>query len=172
MRNARILSPLVVLLFLSFHQLNAQNQRDIDSVHQLLDRYTELEESMDMMGQAQLMSPDRVWIGPGSGRTTDQAKNMDIQAAQFANNQAAMGGLKWFVDDRDRLVNFFGGGRVAVASFFRYMTYIVPADAPQEMADALAATQPVAMTLVLEKSDGEWKIVHTHVSDLIPPPGA
>ncbi|MBT8397624.1 MAG: hypothetical protein KJN92_11690, partial [Gemmatimonadetes bacterium] len=62
MRNARILSPLVVLLFLSFHQLNAQNQRDIDSVHQLLDRYTELEESMDMMGQAQLMSPDRVWI--------------------------------------------------------------------------------------------------------------
>jgi hypothetical protein len=82
-----------------------------------------------------------------------------------------MQGLKWFVDDRDRLVKFYGGGRAAVASFYRYMTYIIPADAPPEMAEPLAATQPMTFTLVLEKSEGEWKIVHTHVSNLAPAPG-
>jgi hypothetical protein len=171
MSIARILCPLVTLLLLSLQPLSAQNQGDVDAVNQLLDRYTELEESMDMMGQAQLMSQDRVWIGAGAGRTTNQGKNMEIQAAQFANDQTAMQGLKWFVDDRDRLVKFSGGGRAAVASFYRYMTYIIPADAPPEMAEPLAATQPIAVTLVLEKSEGEWKIVHTHVSNLAPAPG-
>jgi hypothetical protein len=76
MRIARILCPLVTLLLLSLQPLSAQNQGDVDAVNQLLDRYTELEESMDMMGQAQLMSQDRVWIGAGTGRTTNQANNM------------------------------------------------------------------------------------------------
>jgi len=171
MSIARILFPLVALLVFSLQPLAAQNQRDIEAVNQLLDRYTELEESMDMMAQAQLMSPDRVWLGAGTGRVTDQAKNMEIQAAQFENDRTAMQGLSWFVDDRDRLVKFYGGGRVAVASFYRYMTYIIPAGVPPVMAEPLAATQPMAITLVLEKSEGEWKIVHTHVSDLAPAPG-
>ena len=171
MRIPRILFPLAALLALSLQPLTAQNQGDIEAVNQLLDRYAQFEESMDMMGQAQLMSQDRVWIGNGAGRITDQAKNMQIQGAQFENNQAAMPGLRWFVDDRDRLVKFYGSGGVAVASFYRYTTYIIPGDARPDLAEALAATQPIAMTLVLEKSDGEWKIVHTHVSGLVPPLG-
>jgi len=171
MRIPRILFPLAALLALSLQPLTAQNQGDVEAVNQLLDRYTQFEESMDMMGQAQLMSQDRVWIGAGTGRITDQAKNMQIQGAQFENDQAAMRGLRWFVDDRDRLVNFYGSGGVAVASFYRYMTYIIPGDAPPDLAEALTATLPMAISLVLEKRDGEWKIVHTHVSNLAPPTG-
>jgi len=96
---------------------------------------------------------------------------MRIQAAQFELNRTAIPGIEWFVDDTERLVKFYGGGNVAVASFFRYTTYIVPADAPADMAESLANTQPMVVTLVLEKSGGEWKIVHTHISFLTPPTG-
>jgi len=66
MSTARVLFPSLALLLLSLAPLSAQEQRDIAAVNELLDRYTELEESMDMMGQAQLMSEDRVWIGAGA----------------------------------------------------------------------------------------------------------
>ena len=172
MSTFRLLSFLLILTVLTRPSLAAQSQSDVDAVHQVLDSYTELEESMDMLAQARLMSEDRVWIGAGAGRVTNQAKNMQIQAAQFdRDQQAALQGLKLFVDDRDRLVRFYGGGRVAVASFYRYMTYILPSDAPPELSEALAETQPTMFTLVLEKRDGEWMIVHTHVSNLIPPEG-
>lgn len=171
MSTARFLFPSLALLLLSLAPLSAQEQRDIAAVNELLDRYTELEESMDMMGQAQLMSEDRVWIGAGAGSRTDQAKNMRIQAAQFELTRTAIPGIEWFVDDTERLVKFYGGGNVAVASFFRYTTYIVPADAPADMAESLANTQPMVVTVVLEKSGGEWKIVHTHISFLTPPTG-
>ncbi len=169
MNHLRVLFPVLVGLFLFSVPLSGQNQRDVDAVNQLLDRYTELEEAMDMTAQAQLMSEDRVWVGPGSGRRTDQAKNMRLQAAQFELTRTAIPGIRWFVDDTERMVRFYGDGQVAVASFFRYTTYIIPPSAPPSMAENLAATQPLAVTLVLEKSNGEWKIVHTHISNLIPP---
>ena len=34
-----------------------------------------------------------------------------------------------------------------------------------------AVANPVAITLVPEKQVGEWKIVHTHGSNLVPPRG-
>jgi ketosteroid isomerase-like protein len=171
MSTVRVLCLFLTLPLFLMAPLSAQSQRDLDAVHQLLNQYTETEEAMDMTAQARLMREDRVWIGAGAGRRTDQAKNMRLQAAQFELTRTAIPGIRWFVDDTDLLVKFYGGGNVAVASFFRYTTYIIPADAPPDMAEALGNTQPGAITLVLEKSDGEWKIVHTHFSNLTPPSG-
>ncbi len=171
MKFPRIMTPVLLASILPVGAISGQNQGDIDAINELLDRYTELEEAMDMTAQARLMSEDRVWIGPGTGRRTDQGKNMRIQQAQFEVTKDAIPGIQWFVDDTDRLLRFYGNGRVAVVSFFRYSTYIIPASAPPSLAETLAATQPMAMTMVLEKSGGEWKIVHSHISNLNPPTG-
>src|SRR6266571_5017511 len=45
---------------------SAQRTGDIDAINRLIDRYGTLEDAMDMNGQAQLMSADRVWIAIGS----------------------------------------------------------------------------------------------------------
>lgn len=162
---------LLLLAPLSFFPASAQNQADVDAIHQLLDQYNQLEEDMDMMGQAPLMIDDRVWIGPGAGRRTDQAENMRLQQAQFDIMKKTMPGIQWMVDDRDFLIRFHAGGRAAIASFYRYATYLIPPGTPPALSDGLAATQPMAFTIVLEKSGGEWKMVHTHVSNLVPPAG-
>ena len=39
---------------------SAQRQGDVDAINRLVDRYGALEDAMDMNGQAQLMSADRV----------------------------------------------------------------------------------------------------------------
>lgn len=149
--------------------ISAQSQADRDAVNRLLDQYTRFEEAMDMTAQSGLISENRVWIAQAAGRRTDQAKNMEIQQAQMALLKARMPGLRWFVEDRDRLVRFHANGMVAIASFFRYSTYLIPPGTPPEVSEGLTDVPASAFTLVLEKVGGEWKIVHTHVSNLGPP---
>lgn len=174
-RTTRYMGSAVLPLFLmvvSPGGASAQSQADIDAVNRLLDQYTELEEAMDMPSQARLISEDRVWIAQGLGRRTDQAKNMRIQQAQMALLQETMPGLRWFVEDRDRLVRFHGNGSVAIASFFRYSTYLIPPGTPPEVSEGLDQVPASAVTVVMEKVGGEWKIVHTHFSNLGPPAGS
>ena len=151
---------------------SAQSQADIDAVLRLLDQYAELEEAMDMPSQARLISDDRVWIAQGLGRRTDQSQNMRIQEAQMALLKESMPGIRWFVEDRDRLVRFHGNGSVAIASFFRYSTYLIPPGTPPEVSEGLDQVPASAVTVVMEKVGGEWKIVHTHFSNLGPPVGS
>lgn len=146
----------------------AQRQADTDAINQLIDRYGALEDAMDMAGQAQLMSPDRVWIGQGQGRRTDQAANMRIQQAGMDQLEAMVPGIKTITEDRDRVIRFYGNGSVAVASFYRYTTTILPPDTPPDIAVQFQPTPPGVVTLVIEKRDGGWKIVHTHFSNLVP----
>jgi hypothetical protein len=148
----------------------AQRQGDIDAINRLIDRYGALEDAMDMNGQAQLMSADRVWIATGAGRRTDQPTNMRIQQAAFDQLKKRLPGVQSFTEDRDRLIKFYGNGSVAVASFFRYTTILLPPTAASEVVREFRAPPAGAITLVLEKRDGDWKIVHTHVSQLAPPP--
>lgn len=150
---------------------SAQSQADIDAVNRLLDQYAQLEEAMDMASQAALISPDRVWIAQAAGRRTDQAKNMQIQQAQMDLLKKTMPGIQWFVEDRDRLVRFHASGNVAIASFFRYSTYLIPPGTPPEVSEGLANVPANAVSVVMEKAGGEWKIVHTHFSNLGPPAG-
>ena len=147
----------------------AQRQGDVDAINRLIDRYGALEDAMDMNAQAQLMSADRVWIAQGVGRRTDQATNMRIQQAVFDQLKKRLPGVQTFTEDRDRLLKFYGNGSVAVASFFRYTTTILPPTTSPDVAKEFGPLPAVAITLVLEKRDGDWKIVHTHVADLGPP---
>ena len=162
----------ILLLVMSPGGADAQSQADIDAVNRLLDQYTELEEAMDMPSQARLISKDRVWIAQGFGRRTDQEKNMRIQGAQMTLLQETIPGIRWFVEDRDRLVRFHGNGNVAIASFFRYSTYLIPPGTPPELSEGLDQVPASAATVVMEKVGGAWKIVHTHFSDLGPPAGS
>lgn len=143
--------------------------QDTEAINKLIDKYGEAEDAGDMVTQAKLMTADRVWIGPaGSGRITNQAMNMESQQSQFDAAKEFVAGVKWFTDDRDRLIKFYGDGKVAVASFYRYTRFVLPPDTPLEKAKLISSLQPVVITLVLEKK-GDWKIVHTHVSSLDPP---
>jgi ketosteroid isomerase-like protein len=144
----------------------AQRQADVDAINRVIDQYGDLEDKMDMNAQAKLMILDRVWVAQGGGRRTDQAMNMRIQQANFDALKKQVPGVETFTEDRDRLIRFHGNGQVAVASFYRYTTLVLPPNTPPEVAKAAAPLPPSAGTLVLEKRDGGWKIVHTHFSNL------
>jgi ketosteroid isomerase-like protein len=144
----------------------AQRQADVDAIHALLDQYGALEDAMDMPAQAKLMLADRVWVAQGAGRRTDQTTNMRIQQAAYDAFKKKVPGVQRFTEDRDRLVRFYANGSVAIATFYRYTTLILPPTTPPEVAQTVQPTPPAVLTLVLEKRDGQWKIVHTHVSDL------
>ena len=60
-------------------------------------------------------------------------------------------------------------GRGGMASFYRYSTIVLPAATPPDVAQDIVADRPAVFTFVLEKRDGDWKTVHTHVSELGPP---
>jgi len=159
----------IISLFLfSSSFVSAQSKADTEAIHKLIDKYGETEDAGDMVSQAKLMAADRVWIGPaGLGRTTNQAMNMESQQAQFDAAKVFVPGLKWFTDARDRLIKFYGDGKVAVASFYWYRTFVLPPDTPLEKAKLFSSPQPIVITHVLEKK-GDWKIVHTHFSSLNP----
>lgn len=144
----------------------AQRQSDVDAINKLIDQYGELEDKMDMASQAKLMTSDRVWIAQGGGRRTDQATNMRIQQANFDALKKQIPGVQTFTEDRDRLIRFHGNGQVATASFYRYTTLVLPPNTPPEVAKDAAPLPSATGTLVLEKRDGGWKIVHTHFSNL------
>lgn len=142
----------------------AQRQADVDAINRLIDRYGALEDAMDMNAQAQLMTPDRVWVAQGAGRRTDQATNMRIQQAAFDALKKAAPGVQTFTEDRDRLIKFYANGAIAIASFYRYTTILFAPNTSPEVVKTFGSTPPVAVSLVLEKRDSEWKIVHTQVS--------
>ena len=150
---------------------SAQGSGDEDAINRLIDQYNQLEDAFDMTAQAELMSADRIWIRQGVGRRTNQAMNMRIQQAGFDVMRGEQPEYQRFTQARDRIIRFYGSGDVAVASFYWYVTIVLPADATDEQVQAAAQFQPMVITLVLEKQSGDWKIVHTHNSDLGPPVG-
>ena len=56
-------------------------------------------------------------------------------------------------------------GDAAVASFYRYWNVIPGADAVREGRDG-GGPPNMAVTLVFEKMSRDWKIVHTHQSNM------
>ncbi len=171
MRMLKQCAVAIVVGWISPALAEAQRQADIDAISQLIDRYGAFEDAMDMTAQAQLMAPDRIWIAQGAGRRTDQAANMRIQQAGMDVTKRLVPGLQTYTEDRDRLIKFYGTGTVAVVSFYRYTTNILPANTPAEIVRDFTPPPPGVVTLVLEKRDGGWKIVHTHFSNLVAPAG-
>ena len=149
----------------------AQGSGDLDAINRVIDQVFELEVAKDLTAQAELMSADRIYVLQGAGRRTDQAKNMQLQQAVLDQETETVPGIQWFIDARDRIIRFYGDGNVAVASFYVYSTYVLPADAPDDFDQNTPQPQPTVITWVFEKLQGQWKIVHTHISDLGPPIG-
>ncbi len=162
----------LLVVFSGTNALYSQSNPETKAINHLIDEYSALEDTGDMMSQAKLMAADRVRIAAVSGRMTNQTMNMEIQQAGFDEAKKFTPGVKYFSDVRDRLIKFYGDGSVAVASFYWQTSYILPADMPQEKRDQFGPIRPVAFTLVLEKKGGAWKIVHTHTSPLGFPPAA
>ena len=144
-------------------------QRNLVLAHKLIDNYSKTEDAGKLLDQAKMMSKDRVWIGPnGAGRITDQSLNMNMQQSQVDAIMKSISGIKWFTDVRDRLIKFYGNGKVAVASFYWHRTFVLPPNTNSEKRNMMKKQlDPVVISLVLEKKKGVWKIVHTHTSLLV-----
>jgi len=165
------------LFFIIIFTISFGNQSDIKmmeiadlaAINTLIDDYSQTEDDGTLLEQAKLMSDDRVWIGNnGAGRITNQSLNMNMQQTQVDVLFKSISGIKWFTDARDRLIKFYGDGNVAVASFYWYRTFVLPPNTSFENRDIMSKQpDPIAMSLVLEKKEGNWKIVHTHTSLLV-----
>ena len=126
---------------------------DADDVLAAVQKYAELED--DLEAQAKMIRDDRVMIT--NVRQSDQAKNMAIQIAARKAGEAVNGGKTKFITTTESpQVAVYGN--VAVVSFMRTFA-IFPHNQP-----ANPPGQPLWVTLVLVKEDGNWGIAHTHMS--------
>jgi hypothetical protein len=156
---------IAVVVFIPTHIASQSDTPDLVQIHRLIDRYGAAEAAGDLKAQGELMTKDRLWVNPRRGRRLDNARNMEIQQAMADNRRKSSEKLKLFVDDKERIIRFLANGTVAIASFYRFYTGIVPEDAPEHIKEEYGSAQaPELMSLVLEKRNGEWKIVFTHTS--------
>ena len=161
------LKPLLLIVIL--FTVSFGKNPDMDAINKLIDNYSKTENDGKMFEQAKLMSDDRVWIGDnGLGRMTNQSLNMNMQQSQFDAMLKSINGIKWFTDARDRLIKFYGDGKVAVASFYWYRSFVLPPNTNSEKRNIMnKQPDPIVISLVLEKRKGNWKIVHTHTSSMV-----
>ena len=166
----KIKGIVLCLAFLLVGLIQAQDKADEEAINKLIVEYCKTEAAGDMEAQAKLMKADRIWIGPaGSGRITNQTMNIEKQQAQLKVMEKVAKGIRWFIDARDIIIRSYGNGKVAVASFYLYRKFILPSDIiiPEDKRELFASQpNPLVVTHVLEKDGVEWKIVHTHLSNL------
>jgi len=132
---------------------------DHDDVLALLDAYIETES--DLMAQNALMSEDRIFIsGAPAGRMTDNETNMMVQMHGESRRQEMDPGAIYFATREDQIVRVYGDA--AVASFRRNLNFRPSAEGMRNGMSNNTARQLV--TVVMAKVNGDWKIVHTHIS--------
>ena len=157
MYRKAILPALLILILCPLGQ--ADDREDIDA---LVQEFSRLEAAQDVMTQAKLMTPDRLYVS-GPGRRTNQALNMEIQQAGLDRDKKRFPNAKVFYDARDLIVRVYGGD-AAIASFYWYANIILSPEAegpnPQ--------LSPTVVTLFLVKEGGAWKIAASHNSPLNP----
>lgn len=160
----RLTLPTFVLAAILAGPLAAQSQADRDAIHDVMRRYAELEDAMDMATQAQLMTEDRVWITP-SGRQLDQQRNMEVQQKVHDLRSELYPGHQIFTEIRYPHL-YFPAQDVAVYSYWWDTSFLPTADHLRGSNRELTSFTPSWRTAVLVKRDGEWKIAHTHVSPI------
>ena len=132
---------------------------DMDDVKALLDAYIETES--DLSAQAQLMSADRIFIvGSPAMRMTDNATNMMGQSHVDKRNQQLDSKGIYYATREDQIVRVYGDA--AVASFRRNLNWRPSAQGVRN--GQSDSTNRQLVTVVMAKVDGDWKIVHTHIS--------
>ena len=132
---------------------------DADDVRAVVDEYLATES--DLARQAQLMTDDRSFIA-GGFRQTDNVRNMKNQLAGEKRARELDPDGQFSVSGEDVIVRMIGS-EAAVASFYRFWTVLSSADAVREGRNPQGPPND-AVTLVLAKMGGDWKIVHTHQS--------
>ena len=118
-RGARLGTLIIALSGLVFAPAALADDRD--DVMAFIERYGDLEG--DLEAQASLIRDDRVMIT--NVRQTNNAKNMQIQMANRAANNAVAGGeAKWITTIESPHIAIYGN--VAVASFIRMFDIYPP----------------------------------------------
>ncbi len=130
---------------------------DADDVRAVVDEYLATEG--DLAKQAKLMTDDRSFIANGF-RQTDNARNMKNQMAAAERNRELDPDTKFSVSGEDILIRVIGDD-AAVASFYRFWTVLASAESVRAGRNPQGPPND-AVTLVLAKMGGDWKIVHTH----------
>ena len=131
----------------------------MDDVAALVTAYIETES--DLNGQSKLMSEDRIYIvGSPAMRMTDNEVNMMGQAFGEKRREAMDSKSLYFATIEDQIIRMYG--EAAVASFRRNLNFRPSADGMKNGMSNNTARQLV--TVVMAKVDGDWKIVHTHIS--------
>ena len=132
---------------------------DMDDVAALVNAYIETES--DLNAQSKLMSEDRIYIvGSPAMRMTDNEVNMMSQAFGEKRREAMDSKSLYFATIEDQIIRMYG--EAAVASFRRNLNFRPSADGMKNGMSNNTARQLV--TVVMAKVDGDWKIVHTHIS--------
>ncbi len=130
---------------------------DADDVRAVVDEYLATES--DLANQAKLMSDDRSFIA-GGFRQTNNVNNMKNQMAAAKRNQELDPDTRLSVTGEDVIVRVIGDD-AAVASFYRFWTVLASAESIRAGRNPQGPPND-AVTLVLAKMGGNWKIVHTH----------
>ena len=132
---------------------------DMDDVTALVNAYIETES--DLNAQSKLMSEDRIYIvGSPAMRMTDNEVNMMSQAFGEKRREAMDSKSLYFATIEDQIIRMYG--EAAVASFRRNLVFRPSADGMKNGMSNNTGRQLV--TVVMAKVDGDWKIVHTHIS--------
>ncbi len=134
---------------------------DADDVRAVIDTYLATE-TVDLAKQASLMTDDRTFIA-GGVRQTDNVANMKNQIAGAKLGRELDPDATVIVTAEDVKIRVMGDA--AVASFYRYWNVIPGATAVREGRDG-GGPPNMAVTLVFEKMGRDWKIVHTHQSNM------
>jgi len=149
MKNLFVISILTTCTFFSL----PASADDAGDVRATIQRWNDLESNLQ--DQAALIRDDRVQI-VGAIRKTDQRTNLASQQFNYDANQAAQGGAtKRLILIEDPEIRIYG--QTAVASFAQVYFTANPGEPANPPARGWS-------TLVLVKSDGEWKIAHHHFS--------
>ena len=132
---------------------------DMDDATALLNAYIETES--DLNAQSKLMSEDRIYIvGSPAMRMTDNEANMMGQAFGEKRREAMDSKSLYYATIEDQIVRMYGDA--AVASFRRNINFQPSAAG---MKNGMSNnTNRQLVTVVMAKIDGDWKIVHTHIS--------
>ena len=132
---------------------------DMDDVLSLLDSYIETES--DLMAQNALMSEDRIFIiGAPAMRMTDNKTNMMRQMHVNNRSEEMDPNSIYYATREDQIVRVYGDA--AVASFRRNLNFLPSAEGMKNGMSNNTTRQLV--TVVMAKVNGDWKIVHTHIS--------
>ena len=159
MMKNRIQGVFYLMAVLALFAAPMANADDMNDVTALLNAYIETEG--DIAEQGKLMSEDRVYIiGAPAIRLTDNVANMKLQLlGENRRNTLNPGGL-YMATMEDKIVKTYGDA--AVASFRLSLIWRPSAEGVRNGSSNNTARQVV--TVVMAKIDGDWKIVHTHIS--------